>query len=205
MLCQQCQKRLANVHYTQIVNGKKVELYLCEQCVNEKGQLGIGLQLNLGDFLWGLHSLGGNISFQQLDKPEEVRCPVCNMSFREFSKTGRLGCSNCYSVFRNELNPILRRIHGSIEHKGKVPEKIGQSGALGMFENVEKAKTAQSAMGTEETGRSEGSCNELEKLKNELSEAISREEYEKAALLRDKIRELEGTGNKCGGVQDGSK
>ncbi len=178
MLCQQCQKRVANVHYTQIVNGKKVELHLCEQCVNEKGQLGIGSQLNLGDFLWGLHSLGGNINYQQPEKPEEVRCPVCNMSFGEFRKTGRLGCSNCYSVFRDDLNPILKRIHGSTEHKGKTPAKAEQS-----------KKTV----------------NELEKLKNELSEAISSEEYEKAALLRDKIRELEGTANPDGGVQDGAK
>jgi protein arginine kinase activator len=201
MLCQQCQKRIANVHYTQIINGKKVELYLCEQCMNEKGQLGIGLQLNFGDFLWGLHSLGGNISFQQLDRPEEVRCPVCNMSFSEFSKTGRLGCSNCYKVFRNELNPILRRIHGTIEHKGKVPGK----GVRGTPEKIENAISTQASVKNEEAVKPEASCNELERLKNELSEAIKREEYEKAAVLRDKIKELEGTGNKCGGVQDGSK
>jgi protein arginine kinase activator len=166
--------------------------------MNEKEQLGVGLQLNLGDFLWGLHSLGGNISFQQLDRPEEVRCSVCNMSFSEFSKTGRLGCSNCYKVFRNELNPILRRIHGSIEHKGKTPVR----GVPGTPKKTENTKAAQE---NEEAAKSEVNCNELERLKTELNEAIKTEEYEKAAVIRDKIKELEGTGNKCGGVQDGSK
>ena len=173
MLCQQCQKKVANVHFTQILNGKKIEMYLCEQCAKEKGQLGFSPQLNLGDFLWGFPGFGGNNGFTQEEQPKEVRCGVCGMSFEDFRKTGKLGCGNCYKVFRENLNPILRRIHGSTEHTGKVPGRISNC-----------FKTT----------------NELEKLKAELAAAISCEEYEKAAELRDKIKDLESTGNKCGGV-----
>lgn len=173
MLCQQCQKKVANVHFTQIINGNKVEMYLCDQCASEKGQLGFSPQLKLGDFLWGFPGFGGNTGFAQLEQPKEVHCTICGMSFEDFRKTGKLGCGNCYRVFKENLNPILRRIHGNIEHTGKIPEKI-----------LNCVKTT----------------NELKKLRNELTAAIGSEEYEVAAELRDKIRNLEGTGNQNGGV-----
>lgn len=170
MLCQQCQKKMANVHFTQIINGKKTELYLCTQCANEKGQLGFSPQLNLGNFLWGLPAFGTDNAFTQAKQPETVRCSVCGMSFEDFRKTGKLGCANCYQVFRGNLSPILRRIHGNIEHTGKIPE------------NREKYRKV---------------TNELEMLKTQLAEAIEKEEYEKAAELRDRIKKLEAAGNKC--------
>lgn len=164
MLCQQCQKRVANVHYTHIINGQKAEMYLCEQCANEKGKYGFSPNINLGEFLWGIQGLGGNSGFSKKTPQEEVRCDVCGMSFKDFRKTGRLGCGNCYNTFRDSLSPILRRIHGSNEHKGKVP-------------------------GTEL--RATNAMGELEKLKAELKAAIGKEEYEKAAELRDRIKEME--------------
>lgn len=95
------------------------------------------------------------------------------MSFEDFRKTGKLGCTNCYKLFKENLAPILRRLHGNAEHTGKVPAKIS-----GCIKN----------------------SNEIEKLKNELTDAIDREEYEKAAQLRDRIRGLESAGKQCGGV-----
>lgn len=173
MLCQQCQKKDANVHFTQIINGNKVEMYLCSQCADKKGQFAFSPQINLGDFLWGIPDFINNDGFTQIEQPQKIRCDVCGMSFDDFRKTGKLGCPNCYKVFRENLNPILRRLHGNTEHIGKVPVKISHCIKY---------------------------SDELEKLKAELAEAISKEEYEKAAGLRDQIRGLEDTGNKCGGV-----
>lgn len=173
MLCQQCQKRDANVHLTQIINGNKVEMYLCSQCADMKGQFAFSPQLNLGDFLWGMLNFTGNDGFAQIEQPQKLRCDVCGMSFDDFKKTGKLGCPNCYKVFSENLNPILRRLHGNTEHIGKVPGKISHCIKY---------------------------SDELEKLKAKLAEAISKEEYEDAAGLRDQIRSLEGTENKCGGV-----
>lgn len=173
MLCQQCHKREANVHFTQILNGTKTESYLCSQCANGNDKIVFSPQLNLGDFLWGFPGFGDNGAFAETERPREIRCDFCGMSFDDFRKTGKVGCANCYRTFRENLSPILRRLHGSIEHKGKVPGKLSEC-----------LKTD----------------NEIEKLKEELTAAISREEYEKAAELRDRIRKLEGSENKCGGV-----
>ncbi|MFA5881294.1 MAG: UvrB/UvrC motif-containing protein, partial [Eubacteriales bacterium] len=79
-----------------------------------------------------------------------------------------LGCPTCYDVFENKLDPVLRRIHGNPRHTGKIPKRTG---------------------GTIELRR------EIEELKRELQAAITSEEYEKAAEVRDKIRGLE---NKLG-------
>lgn len=161
------------MHYRQIINGKKIEMHLCSQCAEEKGQFTISPQLNLGDFLWGFPGLTGTDGFAQVGTPKRLRCEVCGMIFDDFRKTGKLGCANCYTTFRDKLNPILRRLHGNVEHTGKVPSKVSYQIKF---------------------------SDELEKLKDELADAISKEEYEKAAELRDRIRSLEDTGNKGGGA-----
>lgn len=173
MFCQQCQKREANVHFTQVKNGNKVEMYLCSQCAEKNGQFSFSPQLNLGGFLWGVPGFGGGMGFAEIEQPREVHCDICGISFDDFRKTGKLGCANCYRVFRENLSPILRRLHGSTDHTGKVPVKLSEC-----------IRTTD----------------ELEKLRSELAVAIGDEQYEKAAELRDRIRELESAGNKCGGV-----
>lgn len=46
MLCQKCQKRQANFHYTQVVNNVKTQFNLCSECANE-----MGLSKNFNDRL----------------------------------------------------------------------------------------------------------------------------------------------------------
>ena len=163
MLCQNCQKRVANVHFTQITNNKKTEMYLCEHCAREKGQLGIGPPINISDFLSGFINFG-NGEAQMQQEPDEECCEVCGMSFEDFRKTGKLGCSNCYRIYGEKLKPILKRLHGSTEHTGKAPVRLS-------------SKISHTR--------------ELDSLKASLAKAVQDEEYEKAAELRDKIKELE--------------
>jgi protein arginine kinase activator len=40
------------------------------------------------------------------------------MSFKEFQKTGLLGCASCYDVFKKELMPYIERIQGKTVHVG---------------------------------------------------------------------------------------
>ena len=77
---------------------------------------------------------------------------------------GRLGCSECYDAFKKQLAPLLRRIHGADRHVGKVPLMIGKT-----------VKDTRS----------------LQDLKMKTERAIQTEEFEQAAKLRDKIRDLE--------------
>lgn len=164
MLCQHCQKRTANVHYTKIVNGSKVEMYLCEQCANEKGQNTFGASMNISDFLSGFFGLGNTQNYE-MQEPKEIVCDVCGMSYEDFKNTGKLGCSNCYRIFEERLKPILNRLHGNVEHVGRIPDRIS--------DNIKTDK-------------------EIGDLKEQLSKAIRNEEYEIAAQLRDKIKVLEG-------------
>jgi protein arginine kinase activator len=160
MLCQHCQKKNANVHFTQIVNNNKVELYLCEQCANEKGQFGFGSPLDISGFLSGLIGLGNN-DIYLAEQPEEVCCEKCGMSYEDFRKTGKMGCNNCYKIYGDRIKPILKRLHGNIEHTGKMPVKVS------------KILSASK---------------EIDNLRMILTAAIQNEEYEKAAEIRDKIK-----------------
>ncbi len=92
------------------------------------------------------------------------RCPFCGSSFEDIAQSGKVGCSRCYEIFEEELMPSLQRIHGRTTHSGKLAKSAG------------KAVKLQS---------------EIENYRKELENAIKTQEFEKAAQLRDKIRELQ--------------
>lgn len=170
MDCQICNKRPANVHITKIINGVKNELHICEQCAKEKEGIGVNNQLpvfntpfSFSNIIAGLMDFTSAGSFPNTSM-QQVRCPVCNLGYDEFKKTGRFGCSECYESFGNNLEPLFKRIHGNTQHTGKVPKRTG---------GIIRIKR------------------DIEKLKYELKRAIENEEYEKAAELRDKIKVLE--------------
>jgi len=167
MICEECGKREATVRFEQVINGKRTVMNLCRECAEKKGIMNMNVFLqpsfNISSLLSAL--LGSQIKgAPALEPGEETRCPVCGMSYRDFARAGMLGCSRCYKTFEERLDPLLRRIHGSDRHVGKAPVKAGGS-----------AKARR----------------EIDSLKRELSRAISKEAYEKAAELRDTLKEME--------------
>ncbi|HHU92247.1 MAG TPA: hypothetical protein GXZ20_03790 [Halanaerobiaceae bacterium] len=174
MICQRCNKNVSSVHLTRIVNGKKTELYLCEDCAREAGHLSFpeNNPFDFTNFLKGILNPEEEIYG---DYFQEDRCSLCGMSYQDFTKNALLGCSNCYIEFENRLEPILRRIHGNIVHNGKVPKRTG--GTL----RIRK---------------------EIEEYKEEMQRAVDNEEFERAAELRDKIKELENMLAVRGGDKD---
>ena len=102
-----------------------------------------------------------------------AKCPVCGMTYCDFQKTGRFGCGKCYETFSKNLGELFRKIHGSDSHVGKMPFK--GKGAL---------KDQQ----------------DLQRLKSELKDLVQTEKFEKAALLRDRINDLENKLKKRSGV-----
>ena len=163
-MCENCHKRPAAVHLTQVINNKRHEMYLCEQCAKEKNnQLKINSPINFGDFFSGLMGFPGASQYVSEDSQGAV-CDKCGMSYEDFQRIGKMGCSNCYEIFGEQLKPLIKRIHGSMQHNGKTPQKF-----------TRKLKVS----------------NEIEKLRQMLNEAILHEEYEKAAELRDKIKSME--------------
>src|SRR3989338_6122569 len=116
MLCDICQKKQATVHLTEIVDEVMAELNLCEECAREKS-IKMEQQFSLADLIGGLSDFG-----KQAEDLEKVRlsCQSCGLTYENFRKTGRLGCSDCYISFKRYLVSLLKKIHGSSQHLGKV-------------------------------------------------------------------------------------
>ncbi len=170
MECERCKQRTATVHMTQIINNQKKTMNLCEHCARDMQMGGFGFmpQFDLHKLMAGLfHNQGINpptTQEAQQDIPEGIKCPNCSLSERKFAQQGLLGCSHCYEVFGDKLDPLFRRIHGNNVHTGKVPERTGGRVKI---------------------------LYEINRLKSHLKEAIHKEEFEAAAELRDAIKELE--------------
>ncbi|MBC7345062.1 MAG: UvrB/UvrC motif-containing protein [Clostridia bacterium] len=167
MLCQQCKRRPATVHVTRITDGKKLELSLCEECSREY-QPAWGLSFNpdfsIHKFLASLLEQEPFMEGAERSFRQPRQCDLCGLTYNDFAQTGRLGCEKCYLVFEDRLDPLLRRMQAGTQHAGKVPRRTG---------GVMRLKQ------------------ELKRLKNTLRTLVAREEFEKAAEVRDRIRELE--------------
>lgn len=166
MLCENCGKKEATVHYTKIINGEKSQYHLCEACAGENEELiSTTNDFSFHNLLSGLLNFdsvinGGSVGLN----PDSERCKACGLTFTQFKKFGKFGCHECYSYFEPQLEPIFRRIHGNSKHSGKVPLRTGS-----------KIKLSK----------------ELETLKLELQQKIAKEQFEEAAIIRDKIKSLE--------------
>ncbi|SET72578.1 protein arginine kinase activator [Oceanobacillus limi] len=170
MQCQECQKRQATLHFTQVINGNKTEVQLCEVCAKEKGYMSYPEDgYSLHNLLTGLFNFDSSqmktpqgSQFQQV---KELQCSKCNMTFSEFKRVGKFGCAECYHTFATHLDPIFRRVHsGNSKHHGKIPKRKG--GDLHLKKQVETYK-------------------------QELQNLIVNEAFEEAATVRDKIKDLE--------------
>ncbi|OAT85293.1 UvrB/UvrC motif-containing protein [Desulfotomaculum copahuensis] len=168
MECERCHQRPAVIFLTEITNGQKRTMRLCEQCAREIQAESFGFlpQIDLHNFLAGLlHNEFNPPASGPAEPPAAgARCEACGLTEAQFARQGLLGCGECYKYFGERLEPVFRRIHGTTCHAGKVPERTG-----GRVKVV----------------------NRIERLKLEMKEAINREEFERAAQLRDSIRELE--------------
>ncbi|MCD4782044.1 MAG: UvrB/UvrC motif-containing protein [Candidatus Omnitrophica bacterium] len=166
MLCDICAKKKATVHLTEIVDDQMTEMHLCEDCAKEKS-VQMEQQFGLADLLAGLTDFGKHVKNH---KKDELKCHHCGMTYDEFRKLGRLGCSECYETFKDNLSSLLKKIHGANNHLGKAPCKL--------------------------TAQARKKIDSLQDFKTQLLKAIQLENFEKAAELRDKIRELESKGKK---------
>lgn len=111
-------------------------------------------------------------AFYETEETQDAACEECGATMSSFQKTGRLGCANCYKAFETSLLPVLKGLHMSTQHTGKHPgEKIAV-----------------------DLGREAGGMEKKEQLKKALRMAISTENFEEAAKLRDEIARIEKEG-----------
>lgn len=169
MKCQNCGKEEANVKYYENINGEKREVFLCSNCAS-----------NLMDFPDMLTYFFNNHPKElfENDYSEKV-CSNCSYTFDDYLKTGLFGCPDCYSAFSDRIDSLLNKIHGRNRHIELNSKNVS---------NVSKQKSKIKKQNDSVNISSEKDIN---KLKNLLELSIKEERYEDAAILRDRIKELE--------------
>jgi len=157
MLCEICKKNPATIHFSEI-SGKVVgkELHICEECAKKSGLQKLGITL-----MDVISKITSPLPYDIHQKLALLKCPKCQMTFADFRAKSRFGCANDFEIFKKGLIPIFEKIHGSSQHRGKIPASEG-------------------AELREES--------ELAILNRELEQMVKIENYEKAAEIRDKIK-----------------
>lgn len=162
MLCEDCREREAELQLTAIIDGAMRTLDLCSACASARGlSAGSSAPAPLADFLaqLGPEAAGGG---EGSGEP----CPYCGITEHDFRRTGRLGCPQCYAHFEPQLRSLLRRLHGSPQHVGKLYMSAGSEAG----DRIAR----------------------LSAMRRRLQRAVDTEDFELAAELRDRIHEMEG-------------
>ena len=159
MVCEHCKERDAVVNLTKIKDNTVTHQHLCERCAAEQGvetSVAQPKSSALTDFLQAVNQQAAAVPGDQ------AACHFCGATARDFRQSGRVGCARCYGAFERSLRELLRRLHGSAQHKGRryVPPAA---------EVVEQA-------------------GQLDQLRDRLQRAIEAEQFELAAELRDRLR-----------------
>jgi len=160
MNCQICNKNEATIHLTEITNGLRTEMHICERCAASQ-QISIKSQVSVNELLTNL--LASQPSDDELLGPsgQKASCPCCGFTLSHFTKEAVLGCPYDYEVFEKAFLPLIKKAHdGRTIHCGKVPSRTPPDAKKQI---------------------------ELLNMRQKLNEAIQSEDYEAAAKLRDKI------------------
>ena len=158
MLCENAAES-SHCRFVKVENGHKTEVNLCQSCAQGYSSgfaAGFNIKTSwrtLDAQVWG-----------KVAPPDQRRCPTCGSSLGDIQKRAQLGCSDCYTIFQPEIDGILRRIHSTNQHVGKIP-----------VTGYTKFRIQR----------------EIEDKRRELEECVRAERFEKAAELRDQVRELE--------------
>ncbi len=173
MLCQHCGKNEAAIQLTKIIKGKKTVVKVCLACAKKEGyEDSLSAEtIPVSSFLGSIMPEG---SQSDTEKLPGLKCPECGLTYSEFRKKGQLGCASCYQTFFDHLKDLLRRIHGSNEHVGKLPRSSRDK-------FIARRK--------------------LNKLQQQMKMAVKSEDFEQAAILRDKIQRLQHLEKKIAGEE----
>ena len=162
MQCEICKKNEATIHLTEITEGVRSEMHLCEHCAVEQG-VAIKSHVPINELLSNLLSVQPTDEELFGSSDTQLACPHCGFTLDQFREEAVLGCPYDYEVFEKKLSPLIKRAHdGKTTHCGKVPSKTPQD----TKEQIERLN-----------------------LQQQLDIAVQNEDYETAAKLRDKIAE----------------
>jgi protein arginine kinase activator len=152
MLCDDCKKNPATIYFKEVLPDKIVELHLCDVCAKKRGLLSAKKKSPI--------EILQKLLKERSVKDEKIICPNCYLSFAEFKRLGRFGCSTCVTTFKPYLKTMIKQIHQSDKHVGREPSGGDKKGM------------------------------EVYRLRDQLRRALEREAYEEAADIRDRLKNL---------------
>jgi len=163
MQCEICKKNEATIHLTEIVDGVRSEIHLCEQCAREQG-IAVQSQMPINELLSGLLASQPSEEEMAYMSENQKACPHCGFTLDEFRKNALLGCPHDYEVFEDALENLIKKAqNGHTQHCGKIPANTpGESKKKMKIRNLQKR----------------------------LESVVQQEKYEQAAKLRDEIEQL---------------
>jgi len=165
MMCDECGVRPATIHLTAFTGGEKQDKNLCATCLTKYKMNLPAMDLsNLAGILGGFIEKALSGKKEEIDSGFSATCESCQMDYKTFKRNGMLGCVDCYKAFHEPIEEMLTRMHGNAQHVGRIPGGVNSRISLKL---------------------------QIDKLKQQLTRAVSQEEYEKAASLRDQIRALQ--------------
>ncbi|NQT00966.1 MAG: UvrB/UvrC motif-containing protein [Planctomycetes bacterium] len=164
MQCQICNNNNATIHLTEISDGVRSEMHICEHCAAEQ-DIAVKSHIPINELLSGLLAVQPTDEELAGASEQKLACPNCGFTLTQFRKQGVLGCPYDYEFFEKSLLPLIEKTHdGRTTHCGKLPSK------------------------TPKNTRDEI---ELLNLRQRLQDAVKSEDYELAAEMRDKIKKIE--------------
>ena len=220
MKCHICGRENASIHIREIRDGERKSYYICKECAAKQSGAGdiMGLAQMIYKLTSGLSGMGKNDKkekspaagkkdpfamdmgiggiielFQDKDHPlfpspgeqkkedteKLLRCPFCGWGTEQLKKTGHLGCPECYQVFAEILKEKRSGKYKTSPHIGKHPGNLAPE----LLQEIEEEQKIRLFLREKEEL--------LARMKSDIQSALAHEDYEKAALLRDQIRELE--------------
>ena len=169
-LCEECGVNEACYTISVMMGGQITQRHLCADCMAKMNMnLAAGNVKHLLSAIMSAISgtmaeaVGASVQEQEESAGAAVVCERCGTSLSQFTKSGKLGCPNCYQAFREQLTPMLQQIHGRVQHAGRKPLDD---------EAAQRRRVA------------------YDRLTRQLEQAVAVEDFETAALLRDQLRQL---------------
>ncbi len=159
MLCQLCKNKIATVCINVELNGVKTQQYICEECATQRGLRGNPTGADILRLVNDIKAADAERARAEEAAIPDIACSECGTAYKEFLKSGQLGCQGCYAAFG--------------EHIARVIKDITKPDETAATEPVQQQRE-----------------DELQRLEAQLKQCIEEENYEEAAVLRDKINAM---------------
>lgn len=166
-LCEECHEKEACYTVSVMMGDQMTQRHLCEDCMAKMNMsIAAGnVKHLLSAILTAITGADAPDAPPAAEEPPvpDVICERCQTTLSQFTKSGRLGCPGCYKAFQEQLTPMLQQIHGRVQHAGRKPL------------HSEAAQRQRS---------------QHEELMRQMEQAVAVEDFETAAILRDRLRAL---------------